>query len=138
MLAIASRTPWENNHPLSLLQNRYRKPMFLELPHSLHTSLVLSFHMLLPMILPPKSPDNTLFNVRPHGVAAPVVRAEVLDCVVVNAVVVPLKVFGRGEASAAFFTFGGPEVVLLVTPGVVSRLALVKKGEKNKLQIALP
>ena len=59
------------------------------------------FHLLLPMVLSPKSPENAVIQTGLDIIPTPNVRTVVFHGVVVNAVIVPLEVFCGRESLVA-------------------------------------
>jgi hypothetical protein len=110
----------QNSDPFLLCQHSHWDPIRLKLLHNFSSHLVLIFHMLLPMILPSKSPDNAVIQTWFDRVPTPIVGTEVLDLVVMNAVVVPFEIFWRGKAAGTLFAANWSGVIHLVTTLLVS------------------
>ena len=68
--------------------------------------MILILHMLLPVILSPKSPDRAIVQTT-DSVPAPVIRAVILDFGVMYTIVMPLEIFQRKKLFVAFFDFAG-------------------------------
>ena len=105
----------QNQTPNSLFQNGHRDPLLLKILHLLPTCRMLSSQMFQPMILPPEPPLHPIFHLRLQCISTVVMRTEVLDCVVVHTVVMPVEIFWGREAFAALSAFRRSDMILLVS-----------------------
>ena len=78
--------------------------------------MVFISHVLLPVIFPSEASSDPIRLSRFDRVAAVIVRTEVLDRIIVYAVIVSFEVFWGREAFAALLTLFWTNMVLLVTP----------------------
>lgn len=75
---------------------------------------MLFLHMFLPVVFSSEPPHLKVSILWLQGVTAPLMTAEVLNSVVVNAVDMSFKIFGGWKPFPAFFAPRWPSVILFV------------------------